>query len=83
MYECFNGDPDEIIALKQQTLNDFSAGLASYFEREFIVAAGHLKKVMNINPGDITADRYFRHAAELMVKGVDRDWTGVEIMTEK
>jgi len=38
---------------------------------------------MNINPGDITADRYFRHAAELMVKGVEPDWTGVEIMTEK
>ncbi|HZV71711.1 MAG TPA: AAA family ATPase [Saprospiraceae bacterium] len=83
VYECFNGDRDNIIELKQQTLTDFNEGLRCYFERDFIIAAGHLKKVLTINPGDITAERYFRHAADLMVKGVGADWSGVEIMTEK
>ncbi len=83
VFECFSGDPESIIDLKNQTLDDFSEGLKSYFERDFIIAAGHLKKVLNVNPVDITAERYFRNAAELMVKGVGADWSGVEIMTEK
>jgi class 3 adenylate cyclase len=83
VYECFSGDRDSIIDLKNKTLEDFNEGLKSYFDRDFIIAAGHLKKVLNVNPGDVTAERYFRHAAELMVKGVGTDWSGVEIMTEK
>ncbi len=83
VFECFSGDRDEIIELKKQTLADFNEGLKSYFERDFIIAAGHLKKVLTVNPGDVTAERYFRHAADLMVKGVETDWSGVEIMTEK
>ncbi|MEO6133231.1 MAG: adenylate/guanylate cyclase domain-containing protein, partial [Saprospiraceae bacterium] len=83
VYECFNGDKENVIELKKQTLVDFNEGLKSYFDRDFIIAAGHLKKVLNVNPGDITAERYFRHAADLMVKGVGADWSGVEIMTEK
>ena len=47
------------------------------------MAASHLKNVLMINPSDVTAERYFRHAAEHMVKGVGPDWSGVEIMTEK
>jgi class 3 adenylate cyclase len=83
VYECFSGDLPETIEHKKNTLEDFNAGLASYFNKDFIVAAGHLKKVLNANAGDVTAERYFRHAAELMVKGVEPEWTGVEIMTEK
>jgi class 3 adenylate cyclase len=83
VYECFSGDKEKVIELKKQTLTDFNEGLKSYFERDFIIAAGHLKKVLNVNPGDVTADRYFRNAAELMVKGVGAEWDGVEIMTEK
>lgn len=83
VYECFGGDPVEVVALKKKSLQDFNSGLASYFNKDFIVAAGQLKNVLTINPKDVTADRYFRHAAELMVKGVEPEWTGVEIMTEK
>src|SRR4030095_217789 len=83
VYECFSGDVEKIIELKKQTLADFNEGLKSYFEKDFIIAAGHLKKVLMVNPGDVTADRYFRNAAELMVKGVETGWNGVEIMTEK
>lgn len=83
VFECFNGEPQETISLKKETMEEFTAGLNSYQARDFIVAASHLKKVLNANPGDVTAERYFRHAAELMVKGVGPDWSGVEIMTEK
>lgn len=83
VYECFSGAMQDTIDLKNQTLEDFNSGLSSYFSKDFIVAAGHLKKVLTQNPRDVTAERYFRHAAELMVQGVGTDWTGVEIMTEK
>jgi class 3 adenylate cyclase len=46
VYECFSGENDRIIDLKNQTLADFNEGLKSYFERELIIAAGHLKKVL-------------------------------------
>ena len=83
VFECFNAEPAEIIGMKQSTMKDFNAGLSSYLAKDFIVAAGHLKNVLSVNPNDVTAQRYFRMAAELMVKGVSPDWTGVEIMTEK
>ena len=83
VFECFHAEPDEIVVLKKETMNDFNTGLNSYLSRDFIVAAGHLKNVLNVNPKDLTAERYFRQAAELMVKGVGPDWSGVEIMTEK
>lgn len=83
VFECFHAEPAEIIRMKQSTMQDFNDGLSSYLEKDFIVAAGYLKKVLSVNPHDVTAQRYFRMAAELMVKGVSPDWTGVEIMTEK
>ncbi len=83
VFECYQSETSEIISLKNQTLKDFNAGLASYLSKDFIVAAGYLKNVLMINPSDVTAERYFRHAAEHMVKGVGSDWSGVEIMTEK
>ncbi|HUR30083.1 MAG TPA: adenylate/guanylate cyclase domain-containing protein, partial [Saprospiraceae bacterium] len=83
VFECFDAEPKEIVSLKNETLKDFNAGLASYLAKDFIVAAGHLKNVLTNNPKDVTAERYFRHAAELMVKGVNPEWSGVEIMTEK
>lgn len=83
VFECFSGELQSEIDLKLKTLEDFNAGLKAYFNKDFIEAASHLKKVMIVNPTDVTAERYFRHAADLMVKGVGADWTGIEIMTEK
>ncbi len=83
VFECYHGETAEMISLKKQTLEDFNAGLASYLSKDFLVAASHLKKVLISNPADVTAERYFRHAAEHMVKGVGPEWSGIEIMTEK
>jgi hypothetical protein len=30
-------------------------GLSHYFNKDFIVAAGHLKNVLTVNPRDVTA----------------------------
>jgi len=83
VFECYAGDTEQVRDLKLRTQEDFNQGLAAYLNKDFIEAAAHLKRVLNVNPNDVTADRYFRHAAELMVRGVGPDWSGVEIMTEK
>ena len=46
-------------------------------------AAVSLKRVLQVDPGDKTAQLYLRNAARDMVDGVEDGWTGVERMTEK
>jgi class 3 adenylate cyclase len=83
VYEFFDGDPLNVRDLKKATEKDFTRGLKEYFKKDFVMAAAHLKKVLATNPGDRTANRYFRHAAQYMINGVDDDWTGVERMEVK
>lgn len=83
IYEFFDGDLKENIEVKVQSQDDFNKGLEAYFQKDFITAAGHLKKVLELNPNDTTAERYLKNAAKLIVNGVSEDWTGVERMTSK
>jgi predicted ATPase/class 3 adenylate cyclase len=83
VYEFYDGEPPEIVALKEQTRAQFAEALEDYFARRFPEAAVSLKKVLGVNPNDKTAQRYLKNAAHYMVDGVDDDWTGVETMTEK
>ena len=66
-----------------QRQDDFNKGLEAYFQKDYITAAGHIKKVLELNPNDTTAERYLKNAAKLIVNGVSEDWTGVERMTSK
>jgi predicted ATPase/class 3 adenylate cyclase len=83
VYEFYDGEPAEIVALKQQTKDLLAEALEDYFARRFPEAAVSLKKVLQAFPDDKTARRYFENAARYMVQGVDDDWSGVEKMTEK
>lgn len=83
IYEFFDGDIAENIEVKVQSQAEFDKGLNAYFQKDFITAAGHLKKVLEINPNDTTAERYLKNAAKLIVTGVSSDWTGIERMTSK
>ncbi len=83
VYEFYDGEPAEIVALKQQTKGLLAEALDDYFARRFPEAAVSLKKVLEAFPDDKTARRYLENAARFMVQGVDDDWSGVEKMTEK
>jgi class 3 adenylate cyclase len=83
VYEFYDGDPPEAAALKERTKPDLARALEDYFERRFPEAAVSLKRVLQVDPGDKTAQLYMRNAARYMVEGVDDGWTGVEKMTEK
>lgn len=83
VYEFYDGEPAEIVALKEQTKAQLAEALDDYFARRFPEAAVSLKRVLGVNPNDKTAQRYLKSAAHYMVEGVEDDWTGVEKMTEK
>ncbi len=83
VYEFYDGEPPEIVTLKERTKAQLAAALEDYFARRFPEAAVSLKHVLQVNPNDKTAQRYLKSAAHYMVEGVEDDWTGVERMTEK
>ncbi len=83
IYEVYEGDPEDIIALKKKTKVDFEAGLTCYFNREFDQALVAFKKVLKVNPDDMTANRYLENSAQFVVQGVPEDWQGVEMMDSK
>jgi two-component system sensor histidine kinase ChiS len=83
IYEVYDGDPAELIELKQQTKAVFEEGLQQYFAREFIKAMGFFTQVLAGNPNDKTAQLYVERCARFISQGVPEDWEGVEIMDTK
>ena len=83
VFEIYDGDQEQLRALKMNTKIDFEQGLHHYFAREFIQAAACFKKVLTLNPDDKTAKLYLERSAQFMVQGVPDDWQGVETMESK
>ncbi|NNE30316.1 MAG: AAA family ATPase [Saprospiraceae bacterium] len=83
VFEFFGGDGEEAVRVKSCCLEEFNKGLDAYFDKDFLLAAGHLKKVLEQNPEDLTAERYLKNAAQFIVTGVDSQWTGVEKFATK
>jgi two-component system sensor histidine kinase ChiS len=83
LYECFDGDPPEIVEKKLKTKADFEAGLQHFFAREFPEAVTAFNKVLKINPEDHPARFFLHKASTYTVEGVPEDWTGVEVMMFK
>jgi response regulator of citrate/malate metabolism len=52
------------VALKEQTKPQLAQALEDYFERRFPEAAVSLKRVLQANPSDKTAQRYLKYLEE-------------------
>ena len=83
LYECYDGDDEELAARKHKTQADFEKGLKKFFKREFPQAIATFDKVLKINPDDQPARLFMNKSSECLQKGVPGDWTGVEVMTFK
>jgi len=83
IYEVYDGDPDDIIELKQKTKEVFEEGLRQYFDRQFIKAMGFFTQVLAGNPNDKTAQLYVERCARFISQGVPDEWEGIEIMDTK
>ncbi|MGD9122152.1 MAG: response regulator [Desulfobacterales bacterium] len=83
VHEVFDGDPLEVIELKEKTKDDFEQGLCLYYDRKFSEASVKFNQVLEKHPEDRAARIYLKRSANYMVNGVPDDWTGVEILTQK
>ncbi len=83
IYEVFEGDPEEIAGLKEQTKPLFENGIELYYGKKFSEASVQFSQVKEKNPADLAAGIYLKRAANYMVNGIPADWTGVEALTEK
>jgi len=83
IYECFDGDEDEVVALKIKSIKDFEKGLEHFFNNEFPKASGAFDKVLTANPKDKVAKYFVTKSAEYTISGVPKDWEIVNTMSEK
>lgn len=83
VYEICDGDPEDIRLLKQETCQDFEAGLRLYYEKKFAESSVRFNRVIEKNPRDKAARIYLERSAGFMVRGVPDDWDGVVALNEK
>jgi CheY-like chemotaxis protein len=83
VYEVFEGDPEAIARLKEQTKPSFESGLQLYYAKKFSEASVHFNQVLEKHAGDLAARIYLKRCAKYMVNGVPSDWTGVETLFDK
>ena len=83
VYEVYDGDPQPIAMLKEETKADFEEGLRLYYDRKFSESSVEFNQVLQENPQDKAARIYLERCAHYMVKGVSEDWTGVEALITK
>lgn len=83
VYECFDGDSDEMIELKLKTLKDFEMGMDHFFNRKFPMASAAFDKVLQDNSDDKVARYFMTRSAELTLEEVGDDWEFVNYLQVK
>ena len=83
LYEVFDADPPEVLALKEETKAEYDEALEHYYGRDFNAAQAKLFGVMQSNPRDKVAWHHLVNATRLADDGAPVGWTGVTVMTRK
>lgn len=83
MFEFFDGDSQQMKALKAQTKIDFEDGLYQYFDKDFESASQLFAKVLAMNPNDKAAQLYLERSNQYQKEGIPGDWDGVELIDRK
>ncbi len=65
IFEIFDGEPAEIVALKQETRTDFEQGLHFYYNWQLAEARASFKRVLQDYPEDRASQFYLERMAEL------------------
>ncbi len=83
VFEILDGNPQQVIDMKLETLSDFENGLLHYHNQEFGMAKTYFERVLKLNPDDKAAQLYLKRASHFMEYGVPPGWEGVAALTEK
>jgi PAS domain S-box-containing protein len=80
IFEIFNGDTEEMIALKVRTHTTFTKGLKYFYKQQFNEAKACFQEVLKHNPEDQAAQLYSKRAAHILKYGVSPDFEGIEVL---
>lgn len=83
VYECFDVDTEEQIALKKSSLHLFHAGMEAYFAKDMNAARKYFDQVYQLNSSDLTAFGFLHKVHGYISKGIPAEWNGIEIMQNK
>ncbi len=83
IYECFSGNTDNEIIIKEKTLSLFNEGMNHYLNKSFASAIKNFQSVIEAHPEDLTAEFFLDNATRYLQKGVPENWAGVVEMTNK
>ncbi len=78
IFECLDGDPVEVIRMKEPILQAFDDALQFYLARDFVTAANLFEKVLIQFPWDKPSQLYLAKAQKFIEKGVPENWAGIE-----
>jgi class 3 adenylate cyclase len=70
IYEVYDGQPDFLIELKNQTKEFFEKGITLYYDRNFKEAIPAFLRVMEINPNDVASTIYLKRAKYYLENGI-------------
>ena len=83
LFELFDGDHAEQIALKKQTHSDFALALTLYRQQQFAAAIDRFNHILQQNPQDKAARLYIARCRDLQQRILPSNWDGVFIATTK
>ena len=83
IYECFSGNTENEIMIKEKTLSLFNEGMNHYLNKSFASAIKNFQSVIETHPEDMTAEFFLDNATRYLQKGVPENWAGVVEMTNK
>jgi PAS domain S-box-containing protein len=83
IYEVYDSDLDCFLTLKKATQQEYEEAMKCYYAQDFTTAQTKLFRVLQTNPKDKVAWRHLMEATECIESGVDKNWTGVTVMTKK
>ena len=83
IYEVFEGDPDDQLAIKSKRKPAFVAALEHYYKQRFTEAAKVFSALSRESPWDMIYLIYIVRCERHIAKGVPRDWKGVELIQAK
>jgi adenylate cyclase len=70
IYEVFDGQPDFLIELKNNTKEFFETGINLYYEKNFKDSISAFSKVIEINPNDVASNIYLKRANYYLDNGI-------------
>jgi len=83
LYECINGDNEQLSKHKLATLKTFEEGMKQYFMKEFAMAAVTFQQIVKKERNDSAAKLFLNRSAHMITQETGDDWKGIATISSK